>query len=54
MEKSKFSMVGIPEIFTDIDVLINNAGKALGKEQIGSIEDADNKEMFAPNVFLMM
>ena len=41
---------GLPKEFSDIDVLINNAGKALGREAIGTIESNDIQEMFQTNV----
>lgn len=44
----------IPESFSDIDVLINNAGKALGREQVGEIADDDIKEMFDTNVLALI
>lgn len=44
----------IPEEFADIDILINNAGKALGREQVGSIPDEDIKEMFDTNVLSLI
>lgn len=44
----------IPDSFSDIDVLINNAGKALGREQVGEIADVDIKEMFDTNVLALI
>ncbi|EDO17863.1 hypothetical protein Kpol_1043p53 [Vanderwaltozyma polyspora DSM 70294] len=41
----------LPEEFKDIDILINNAGKALGSDTIGNIENEDIKGMFETNVF---
>ncbi|KAK6454826.1 NADP(+)-dependent dehydrogenase [Scheffersomyces xylosifermentans] len=41
---------GLPKDFADIDVLINNAGKALGKANVGEIEDEDIDGMFQTNV----
>lgn len=39
--KIKYSVESLPKEFADIDVLINNAGKAfLGREQVGDIADA--------------
>lgn len=44
----------LPERFSDIDVLINNAGKALGREQVGEIDEHDITEMFNTNVLALM
>lgn len=41
---------GLPKEFSDIDVLINNAGKALGNDQVGDIKDEDIQGMFQTNV----
>ncbi|KAG7835839.1 hypothetical protein KL943_001488 [Ogataea angusta] len=40
----------LPSEFRDIDVLVNNAGTALGVEHAGSIRDDDVQSMFATNV----
>lgn len=40
----------LPKDFSDIDVLINNAGKALGKEEVGHIKEDDIQGMFQTNV----
>lgn len=40
----------LPQEFADIDVLVNNAGKALGKEQVGEISPEDIEGMFTTNV----
>ncbi|CUM63701.1 uncharacterized protein PRCAT00001285001 [Priceomyces carsonii] len=40
----------LPSEFADVDVLINNAGKALGRDPIGTILTEDIKEMFQTNV----
>lgn len=45
---SKF-IAGIPTDF-EPDVLINNSGKALGKEQVGELKDEDITEMLDTNV----
>ncbi|CAI5759284.1 unnamed protein product [Candida verbasci] len=42
---------GLPEEFADIDVLINNAGLALGRESVGEIDRKDMITMFQTNVF---
>lgn len=42
-------VAGIPHEF-EPDVLINNSGKALGKEVIGELKDEDITEMFDTNV----
>ncbi|KAG7813083.1 hypothetical protein KL921_000629 [Ogataea angusta] len=39
----------LPSEFRDIDVLVNNAGTALGVEHAGSIRDDDVQSMFATN-----
>lgn len=44
----------IPAEFADIDVLVNNAGKALGREEVGAIADSDIKEMFETNVMSLI
>ncbi|CCK72295.1 oxidoreductase KNAG_0J02140 [Huiozyma naganishii CBS 8797] len=40
----------LPEEFKDIDILINNAGKALGSDPVGTIEIDDIKGMMDTNV----
>lgn len=40
----------LPKEFADIDVLINNAGKALGNDQIGNIKTEDIEGMMQTNV----
>ncbi|KAK6464109.1 NADP(+)-dependent dehydrogenase [Scheffersomyces coipomensis] len=49
-ESIKPFLSSLPHEFADIDVLINNAGKALGKANVGSIEDEDIDGMFQTNV----
>lgn len=44
----------LPREFADIDVLINNAGKALGREEVGQIAEQDIKEMFETNVLALI
>lgn len=36
----------LPKEFQDIDILINNAGKALGTDKVGDIADEDVEGMF--------
>lgn len=40
----------IPQDFNDIDVLVNNAGKALGRSMVGDIEQSDIEEMINTNL----
>lgn len=40
----------LPAEFQDIDVLVNNAGKALGRDQVGNIAAADINGMIQTNV----
>lgn len=40
----------LPPQFSEIDVLINNAGKALGREEVGLVADEDIAAMFNTNV----
>ncbi|KAG7195284.1 uncharacterized protein KQ657_003810 [Scheffersomyces spartinae] len=41
---------GLPQEFADVDVLINNAGLALGRDEIGTILPEDIQGMFQTNV----
>ena len=41
---------GLPTEFADLDVLINNAGLALGRDEVGSIDAKDIATMFNTNV----
>lgn len=41
---------GLPAEFADIDILINNAGKALGRDNVGALDAADVTGMFQTNV----
>lgn len=41
---------GLPKDFADIDVLVNNAGLALGRDEVGSIDTQDITTMFNTNV----
>lgn len=50
LETIKPFINGLPKEFADIDILINNAGKALGKDNVGSIGEKDIQEMFQTNV----
>ncbi|KAF3988045.1 hypothetical protein FT663_03719 [Candidozyma haemuli var. vulneris] len=43
-------ITALPKEFSDIDVLINNAGKALGKDQVGNIATDDINGMLQTNV----
>ncbi|AWU73984.1 hypothetical protein CAS74_001782 [Pichia kudriavzevii] len=45
---------GLPEEFSIVDVLVNNAGKALGLDPIGSVDPKDVDEMFQTNVLGMI
>lgn len=49
-EKIKPFIQGLPEEFKDIDILINNAGKALGVDPVGSIDSEDIRGMIDTNV----
>lgn len=40
----------LPAEFSDVDVLVNNAGKALGRSQVGSILPDDIQDMIGTNV----
>lgn len=40
----------LPKEFSDIDVLVNNAGLALGRDNVGDILDEDMTAMFTTNV----
>lgn len=44
----------LPSEFATIDVLVNNAGKALGLDPIGTIEEEDVETMFKTNVLGMI
>lgn len=44
----------IPAPFNDIDILINNAGKALGRDEVGEIATSDIREMFDTNVLALI
>ncbi|KAG7822551.1 hypothetical protein KL909_004239 [Ogataea angusta] len=48
--KDRRIFAALPLDYRDIDVLVNNAGKALGAENAGSIRDEDVEKMFATNV----
>lgn len=43
-------IAGLPKEFSDIDVLINNAGKALGRDVVGDISADDISGMMQTNV----
>lgn len=59
LDVSNFSAIksfvqDLPKEFSEVDVLINNAGKALGREEVGQIADRDIKEMFDTNVLALI
>ncbi|EGV62407.1 NADP-dependent 3-hydroxy acid dehydrogenase [Yamadazyma tenuis] len=41
---------GLPEDFADVSVLVNNAGKALGRSEVGQLKAEDVSEMLDTNV----
>lgn len=49
-ESIKSFLSGLPKEFSDIDVLVNNAGKALGRSNVGEIEEADIEGMVNTNL----
>lgn len=49
-EAIKPFITGLPKEFSDIDVLVNNAGKALGKDPVGEIATDDITGMLNTNV----
>lgn len=53
-ETIKPFLEGLPEEFKDIDILINNAGKALGSDKVGDIDIADIKDMMDTNVIALI
>ncbi|ODV61033.1 oxidoreductase ASCRUDRAFT_75772 [Ascoidea rubescens DSM 1968] len=44
----------LPSEFKEIDILINNAGKAIGVDKVGSIKQDDINDMFQTNVLGMI
>ncbi|CAH2351923.1 NADP-dependent 3-hydroxy acid dehydrogenase [[Candida] railenensis] len=50
IETIKPFISGLPTDFADVDILINNAGKALGRANVGEIEETDIQDMFQTNV----
>ncbi|CAG90108.2 DEHA2G02684p [Debaryomyces hansenii CBS767] len=40
----------LPKEFSDVDVLVNNAGLALGRDEVGTIDTDDMLSMFQTNV----
>lgn len=44
----------LPEEFKDIDILINNAGKALGSDPVGTIDASDIEGMIQTNVVALI
>ncbi|KAK6464108.1 hypothetical protein DFJ63DRAFT_284681 [Scheffersomyces coipomensis] len=56
LDVSKLSTIApfvtsLPSEFSDIDVLVNNAGLALGRDPVGDILPQDIEQMFQTNVF---
>ncbi|RKP31689.1 NAD(P)-binding protein [Metschnikowia bicuspidata] len=47
-------VANLPTEFSDISVLVNNAGKALGREEVGEIAQSDIREMFDTNVLALI
>lgn len=54
LDEIKPFVKSLPKEFADIDILINNAGKALGREEVGQIADEDITEMFKTNVLALI
>ena len=50
LDQVKPFLEGLPDEFKDIDILINNAGKALGTDQVGDIPLSDVTETIQTNV----
>lgn len=50
LESIKPFINNLPEEFADVDVLINNAGLALGRDEVGTIDTNDMLSMFQTNV----
>lgn len=50
IDKTELFFTGLPEEFKHIDVLINNSGKLLGLDQVGTIATEDIEGMFTTNV----
>ncbi|ODV81718.1 NAD(P)-binding protein [Suhomyces tanzawaensis NRRL Y-17324] len=50
IETIKPFISNLPSDFADIDVLINNAGLALGRDPVGQIAEEDISQMFNTNV----
>lgn len=53
-EKIRPFLDGLPEEFKDIDILINNAGKALGSDPVGTIKTEDIEGMINTNVLALI
>lgn len=53
-EKIQPFLDNLPEEFKDIDILINNAGKALGSDPVGNIKMEDIKGMIDTNVLALI
>lgn len=53
-DKIKPFLDNLPKEFKDIDILINNAGKALGSDIVGNISSADIEGMINTNVIALI
>lgn len=53
-DKIKPFLDNLPKEFQDIDILINNAGKALGSDVVGNISSADIEGMINTNVIALI
>ncbi|XDT43630.1 short chain dehydrogenase [Nakaseomyces glabratus] len=53
-ENVKQFLADLPEEFKDIDILINNAGKALGSDKVGDIDPEDIAGMVNTNVLALI
>ncbi|KAH3902803.1 uncharacterized protein SCDLUD_000394 [Saccharomycodes ludwigii] len=53
-EKIRPFLENLPEDFKDIDILINNAGKALGSDKVGNISQDDIQGMIQTDVIALV